>query len=104
MERGPVSRSGEEGGLKWWEDGAVLPSVVAPPTMPNSCVSPWFCVYPRQSPVPWTVLRHCRLPRDQEGAVCSPALLELCQSLAVKGLAERWLVDEVLVVAFILSC
>ena len=79
----------------------MLSSVIVPPTMASSCVSPWSCVYPHQSPVPWTVLRHCRLPRDQGGAVCRPALL--CQSLAVKRLAERLLVDEVLVVAFILS-
>ncbi len=77
--------------------------MVAPPTMPSSCVSPWSCVHPRQSPVPWTVLRHCRLPRDRGGAVCRQALSELCQSLAVKGLAERRLMEEVLVVAFILS-
>ena len=59
--------------------------------MPNSCVSPWSCVHPRRSPVSWTVLRHCRLPREQGGAVCRQTLLELCQSLAVKRLAERWL-------------
>ena len=73
-----------------------------PPTVLSSYVSPWSCVHPRQSPVPWTVLRHCRMPREQEGAVCRPALL--CQSLAVKGLAERLLVDEVVVFDFILSC
>ena len=106
VERGHVSRSGEEGGLRIvrkWSSVAQCGCTWSP-TMASSCVSPWSCVHPRQSPVPWTVLRHCRLPRDQEGAVCTPALLELCQSLAVKGLAERWLVDEVVVVAFILSC
>ena len=95
---------GRRKGGEWWEGGAVLPSVVVPPIMPSIRVSPWSCVHPRQSPVPWTVLRHCRLPRDQGGAVCRPALSELCQLLAVKGLAERWLMNEVLVVAFMLSC
>ena len=86
------------------EGEAGLPSVVVPTTMASSCVSPWSCVHLRQSPVPWTVLRHCRLPRDQGAAVCKQALSELCRSLAVKGLVERRLMDEVLVVAFILSC
>ena len=70
----------------------MLPSVVAPPTMPSSCVSPWCCVHPCQSPVPWTVLRHCRLPRDQGGAVCRLTLFDLARHLCLQGVtfSKMW--------------
>ena len=79
--------SGEEGGLRIVGRWSTAAERVAPHPMPSSCVSPWSCVHPCQSPVPWTVLRHCRLPRHQGGAVCRQAYLELCQSSPVKELS-----------------
>ena len=82
------------GGLRMVGGGAVLHSVVAPHTMASSCVSPWSCVHPRQSPVPWTVLRHCRLPRDQGGAVWRQTWFQLCQSQIPRTHTERWLMKR----------